>query len=345
MTRQELQQRQLAGQYLTRPGTLSDVAGGLCGLQAQFLPHALHALRIRSGANNLQAAKEALVKSWTLRGTVHIFPLEDLPLYLEPDTYHSRDWTLRDFWNSRPDWALTPQRQDYFSQLILEALESGPRSREQLKELCRAAEMTEAEEGSLFHPWGGGIRQLCQRGFIHYAVQEEKVLCLTPPVTPLPREAAQRELARRYFAHYGPATLHDAMYFFRAPARQVRDWLAQLPLAETVSQGRSYFYIDGASDPSPLPRCIFLAGFDPLLLGYEKKESLYLPPEQLRRVFSLAGIVSPTVLLRGEIAAKWQKKGKTLLVQPFRSLQPTERADLQQEADRLWPQIHLRLEE
>lgn len=345
MTRQELQQRQLAGQYLTRPGALTDVAGGLCGLQAQFLSNALHALLIRSGADRPQVPETMLVKSWTLRGTVHIFPLADLPLYLNPDTYHSRDWTLPDFWNSRPDWALTPRRQDYFSQLILEALGSGPRSREQLKALCRAAGMTEAEEGSLFHPWGGGIRQLCQRGFVHYAVQEEKLLCLTPPVTPLPREAAQRELARRYFTHYGPATLHDAMYFFRAPARQVKGWLAQLPLAEAVYQGRSYFYIDGATEAPPIPRCIFLAGFDPLLLGYEKKESLYLPPEQLRRVFSLAGIVSPTVLLRGEIAAKWQKKGTTLQVQPFRALQPEERADLQQEAERLWPQHRILLRE
>lgn len=344
MTRQELQQRQLAGQYLTRPGTLSEVAGELCGLQAQFLPQALHALRIRSGADGSQA-EAALVKNWTLRGTVHIFPLEDLPLYLEPDTYRSHDWTLPDFWNSRPDWALTPRRQDYFSRLILEALESGPRSREQLKALCRAAGMTEAEEGSLFHPWGGGIRQLCQRGFIHYAVQEEKALCLSPVVTPLPRETAQLELARRYFTHYGPATIHDAMYFFRATARQVKGWLAQLPLQETVYQERSYFYIDGEVAPSPLPRCSFLAGFDPLLLGYEKKESLYLPPEQLRRVFSLAGIVSPTVLLRCEIAAKWQRKGKTLLVQPFRPLQPAECDALQEEAERLWPQHRLRLEE
>lgn len=62
-------------------------------------------------------------------------------------------------------------------------------------------------------------------------------------------------------------------------------------------------------------------------------------------MFSLAGIVSPTVLLRGEIAAKWQRKGKTLLVQPFRPLQPAERDALQEEAERLWPQHRLRLEE
>lgn len=341
----ERKARQLVGQFLTRPGTLTAVASGLCGLQAQFLSHALLGLRLRAADFSPAAAEAALVKSWTLRGTVHIFPREDLPLYLDPESYHSHDWTRPDFWNSRPDWALTPRRQDYFSRLILDSLSDGPLPRERLKELCRARGLTEAEEGSLFHPWGGGLRQLCQRGFLHYAVREEKLLCLTPPLTPLPREEARRELARRYFTHFGPATVHDAMYFFRATARQVSGWMAELPLQELRCQDRTCYLIDSGLAPAPLPRCLFLPCFDQLLLGYEKRESLYLPPERLRQVFSLSGIVSAVVLLDGEVAAHWQRKGRALLLQPFRNLTPEERTLLSREAERLWPEGRLKLAE
>ena len=59
-------------------------------------------------------------------------------------------------------------------------------------------------------------------------------------------------------------------------------------------------------------------------MGYEKKESPFLPPEHLRAVFSLAGIVSSTVLLHGQIAARWKKAGKKLQLCPFRPLTETE---------------------
>lgn len=56
------------------------------------------------------------------------------------------------------------------------------------------------------------------------------------------------------------------------------------------------------------PRCLFLAGFDQLMLGYEKKESLYLAPENLRAIFNLAGIVMPPVMLDGRVVGKWKRR-------------------------------------
>lgn len=47
MTREEICLRRLAGQHLLIPAGPQAVAGDLCGLQAQYPGHALHALRIR----------------------------------------------------------------------------------------------------------------------------------------------------------------------------------------------------------------------------------------------------------------------------------------------------------
>ena len=76
MQRDELLLRRLHNQHLLSPG--ADPAGDLCGLQAQFLRNAVHALRIRTDAPDVSA----MVKTWTLRGTVHLLPERDLPLYI-----------------------------------------------------------------------------------------------------------------------------------------------------------------------------------------------------------------------------------------------------------------------
>lgn len=57
-----------------------------------------------------------------------------------------------------------------------EALEKQSLTREELKDICREAGMTESEESSMFDQWGGGVRELCERGFINYVVQEKKAL-------------------------------------------------------------------------------------------------------------------------------------------------------------------------
>lgn len=321
MTLEEIKLHRLAGQHLIMPAKKLAVACDLCGFQAQFFPNVCQALGLRTGDFPQKDLGEGFLKNWTLRGTIHVFSRQDLPLFMGlEDHYRENHWDIPTWWNQRPDWSLTPLRQQYFSSVILAALEEGPKSREALKALCRVAGMTEAEEASLFHPWGGGLRELCQRGFVHYLAREEKVFTLTPEISPMGREAAWLELARRYFTYYGPATIHDAQYFFRVSAAQVKDWLKKLPVDRCTVEGRTYYFVD---TPAPggddLPECLFLAGFDPLMLGYEKKESLFFAPEHMRKVFNLAGIVFPTILLRGKVVGKWNRKGETELFVPVSS--------------------------
>ena len=316
MTEEEIKLRRLAGQHLLRKSEGQTVVRDLCGVQAQFMANAVHALRIRCGSVHTGA----LVKNWTLRGTVHLFSQEDLPLFIGHEYYRLEDWSVPTWWNQREDWALTPDRQKYFSEVILAALGEGPLGREELKAVCRRAGMTGAEEGSMFHPWGGGIRELCERGFMHYAAEERKRFCLTPEFTPMPKETARLELARRYFTHFGPATLKDAAYFFGTTQREIKGLLDSLPVTAAAHGGKTFFYIEGGTPPlGEMPRCLFLAGFDQLMLGYEKKESLFLPREHLRGIFNRAGIVYPVLLVDGTVAGRWKMKNGKLTVTLFAS--------------------------
>lgn len=59
MTLEEMKLQRLAGQHLLAPNHTQTVVKDLCGVQAQFLSHALHGLSIRCNEVNT----EGLIKS------------------------------------------------------------------------------------------------------------------------------------------------------------------------------------------------------------------------------------------------------------------------------------------
>lgn len=96
MTLEEVKLRRLSGQHLLQKQDTQTVVKDLCGVQSQFLSHALHALSLRCDT----VSTDGLLKSWTNRGTMHLFSAEDLPLFLHAGkTISSARWTL---WNRTP---------------------------------------------------------------------------------------------------------------------------------------------------------------------------------------------------------------------------------------------------
>ena len=348
MLLEEIKIRQLTNQYLLEPADKYTVVRGLCGVQAQFMVHALHSLKIRTTDYDEATVGDGLVKNWTIRGTVHVFAESDLPVFMHCNNgadYRRRDWGGYSYRNPQGQWqwALTPERQKVLAERILAALEDSARTRDELKEVCRKNGMTPLEEASMFDQWGGGIRELCERGFINYTVQEKagkKEYCLSPDFVPIPEDTAKLEIARRYFTHMAPATVRDAAYFFGTTQAQVKKWLSSLPVASAECNGKTYFYIEnGKSYDQDIPDCLFLAGFDQLMLGYEKKESLYLPPLHRRAIFNLAGIVMPAVLLYGEVVGRWKRKNRKVTVELFSGLGQAGISVIKEKAMTVWADI------
>ena len=181
------------------------------------------------------------------------------------------------------------------------------------------------------------LRELCERGFMHYVVQEKKAYIASPEFEPIPEEEAKLETARRYFTNMGPATIHDAMYYTGAKQVEVKNWLKALPVESVECEGKTYYYIpNGKYYDNEIPPCIFLAGFDQLMLCYQKKESIYLPQEHLRGIFNLAGIVMPPILLNGKVVGKWKKKDSKLWITLFEALAAKDRKIIQRTAECFW---------
>ena len=342
MTVHEIKLRRLGAQYLWNKTDSQTAVRGLCGFQAQFLSNALHAMRLRCSDFDECIHPTGLCKNWTIRGTVHVFSEADLGLFVRADggrLYRSLDFSGYTFWNQRDVWSLTPARQRYFSEVILDVLSGGAMTRDALKAVCRAHGMDDGEESSMFDQWGGGIRELCERGFMHYTVTEEKTFCLTPLYTPMTEDAAELELAKRYFTNYGPASIHDCQYFFHTTAAKIKGWLNALPVQSTVCEGKTYYWIENPIPPAEtMPACVFLAGFDPLMLGYEKKESLFLPQEYLRGIFNLAGIVMPAILLDGRVVGRWKYKNRSCSVTLFEDTSDNRRI-ISAYAEQIWSDL------
>lgn len=356
MKPEEIKIRQMTNQYLLDRGEKLTVVRDLCGIQAQFMVNAMHSLKIRCRDFCEETVAEGLVKNWTVRGTVHVFAESDLPLFKHCNNgrdYRRDDWGGYTTWQ-RPDgsyiwyndgdcrrvWALTPERQRYFSHLIVQAVSTSPQTRDELKELCRVAGMTDIEAESMFNAWGGGIRDLCERGFMNYVVQEKKAYIASPAFEPIPEDEANLELARRYFTNMGPATIHDAMYYFGANRTQVKSWLSRLPVTSVTCEDKTYYYIEnGKQYDADIPSVLFLAGFDQLMLAYQKKESLYLPEAHLRGIFNLAGIVMPPILLHGRVVGKWKKKNVKLILTSFEMLDADARKTIESAAEALWTDL------
>jgi len=335
MTEEDIMLLRLRNQHLLEPAGCRDVVRDLCGVQAQFMSNAFHALKIRS--NDFDPERPGgLVKSWTVRGTMHLFDEADLPLFLHEGRRHF----LRPCDTLEADEVMTAERKRYFAAAIAEGVRDGISGREELRELCRHLGASEDEEKSLFNSWGGIIRALCENGTLCHQAGEKKAYRLCPPFEPMGEEEARLEMARRYFTYFGPATVRDAAYFFGRPQRDIKRLLSKLPVTETGCGEKTYFYIDGNGDgPGNMPACIFLAGFDQLMLGYEKTENPFLPPEHLRGIFSLAGIVMPAVLLRGRVAGKWKRQGRAVNITAFESLSKADRDAVEKAAFSLWPDL------
>ncbi len=75
------------------------------------------------------------------------------------------------------------------------------------------------------------------------------------------------------------------------------------------------------------------------MLGYEKKESLFLAQEHIRGIFNLAGIVMPALMVDGNVVGKYKKKDRKLTITLFENINKKDRDAVLEKAGELWDDI------
>jgi hypothetical protein len=142
----------------------------------------------------------------------------------------------------------------------------------------------------------------------------------------LEREEALAELARRYLAGHGPATVHDFVTWSGLPAadgkkafEHISEELVSVEAAGTALSALSSTDLEAAGTCRPR----LLGHFDALLLGYRDR-TLVLDPAYGKRIQAGGGFIQPAVVAGGRVVGTWRldRAGKRLkvVIEPFAEL-------------------------
>ena len=304
------------------------------GVQAQFQSYADVGFWTRMGEDEFSKPwRLDLVRQWSIRGTMHAYLKEEIPLYL----YEGRNYLKPSLHLPSRDGKVSVQEKNYYADLILEALQSGNKSRDDLKELCRRNRLSKEKERSLFNAWGGIIASLISVGKI-YQEYGENHFGLLEDYTPWNKEKAELEIARRYFSGLGPVSLADARYYFKENKSIVEGWMKKLDLKTVEVEGTTRYYL-GELEEGNIPEVLFVAGFDALLLAFEKKENPFFNPKYIRDIYTLTGIVKPAVMLDGELVATWRKEKDKIYICPFMNIRKKDIRRMETTAMEKFPEV------
>lgn len=319
----------LAAQRLVGPRCPSPAATvrWLTAVQAQDLRGALTSVALRSVAGTRRAVEVALeagevVRSWPMRGTLHLVAAEDLPWMLDVTATRAVARAAR----RREQLGLDEATLRHARAVAVAALAGGAQLR----------------RADLFAAWqAAGVATSGQRGYhllLHLA--QTGVLCLGPlrdgeqlvvrvdewidRPRRLAHDEALGELALRYFRSHGPATRADFSRWTGLTAAEVRIGLAlaRPRLARLEVDGDEYLLdpqteevLAGCQDEAS--GTFLLPGFDELVIGYADR-SATLPAQYADRVVPGGnGVFQPTILRGGRIIGTWRRSGQRVTASPF----------------------------
>jgi hypothetical protein len=359
----EVRARRLARSFLTTrasPDRLLEVVHNLGGVHAQVQASAELQLATRVDGITQQDVRDALwecrelVKAWTLRGTLHLHPADDLPLWLA---------AARAVWAGEPQeleaWvdpkgelhpALGRDDVKEIRDAVLGALDGRCLLREELaaQVVQRVGPKAQGRLLSGFAFFGGAA--LCQG-----PPQGSKITLARPDQwvqhwKELDEHESLREICRRYLRTYGPVTPKDfgewfaSRQFKPADARAVFDSIGN-ELEVVDVEGHAAFVLVADTDfPQPEASVRLLSEYDVYVMGFRERDQLV--PDEARRQVAAHGrgkYEGPAgvrfLMIDGIAAGLWERKQRArrieLQVMPSRKLTRSERAGIDAEAERI----------
>jgi hypothetical protein len=330
-----------------------EVVRDIGGLQAQLLVAAELALSARVRDLVERDVREALwsarslVRAWTVRGTIHIVPADDLPL-----------WTaalgVTRFWESRAwleRYELTSREAGAIFERVRDVLDDRSLTREEVANAVveKLGARYRAKVASL---WGDLLAPLTYMGKLCFGpnrganvtfVRADRWIHAWREVAP---DEAWTALLRRYLWAYGPATTADAARWFGVDSEHVLTRLRALGDAAVTTE-RGWVLRDDRRDVgrrASASTVRLLPQYDAYVMGCRPREAIV--PVAVRdriRTFKrgrwegAAGV--PVLLVDGVIAGVWDRLtrgGRVIVdVEPVLPLTAAQRAALSREAERV----------
>jgi hypothetical protein len=280
-----------------------------------------------------------------MRGTLHLIPAEDLPLFTAA---MSTRWIRV----NRPWLKLIGLSEEALLKLVAEigeAVDGTPRTREEIVTAVGKGHSARVHE-VLRSGWGGMLKPAARNGLLCFGPSRGQSVTFVRPepwlgswrkVDP---DAALIEVARRYLRAFGPAGKLDfARWWGNWPGVGTAAWAGlESELAHVSIEGTRAQVLASDLDVIALtpatPSVQLLPVFDPNLLGHANRDHLYAAVHR-SRVSRTAGWISAVVLVDGRVAGTWShavaKQNLRIKVEPFWRLAPKTLAEVRRRADSL----------
>jgi hypothetical protein len=333
-------------------GGMAETARRLCGVQAQVMSCAELALAARVDGLRVEEVRDALwdtrrlVKTWAMRGTLHLLPSDELALW--SGALRTRSYLWRSSaWLRYFDVSI--EELEAFFEVIGTALEREALTRGEIAVAVGEVAGPQARE-HLASGWGSLLKPVAMEGGLVFGPNRGRnVVFVSPrtwigPFEPFETEAAMLELTRRWLRVYGPGSHHDLARWWGTTVGRARKALEGLgdEVVEVEVEGRRALVLE--SDAGALESAKtegparLLAGFDPYVVGFFPRDGL-VEPEFLARVSRTAGWISPVVVVGGRPVGVWEHKLRRgvmeIRVEPFGRLAARWRRELADDAERL----------
>lgn len=321
----------------------AEVARALCGLHAQVMSSAgLTAwARTRRPGRIEDDVHGALVKTWAVRGTLHLLPADELPLWHA--ALSTFDHFLKGAW-VRAFGFQSPDQVEALIAAVGDALVGRTLTREEL-----AAALPEHAD-KLRESWGSALKPAAFRGLLVFAESTgQNVRFTRPPAAERPpADEALRTLTRRYLAAYAPARREDLSRWWGthalspAKAQKRFEALGDEAVVVDVEGERCWALaedLDAMREAAPPKAARLLPLFDQYVVNSNRDVEPLLPAAAKALVFRQAGWISPVVLVDGAIAGVWRHERKgarvEVAIEPFAPLPGWARRQIAEEAERL----------
>lgn len=336
-------------QLLHRPDGFDTTAivRRLAGVHAQVASAAEQAVGIRrpGGIGGVAEAltDRAIVKTWAMRGTLHLLAAEDAGAYLSL-LAAARPWE-RGAWQRE---FVTADQMAAIAEAAIGALDGVVLTREQLAAeiLTRIGDQSLGKK--LSSGWGAVLKPLAWQGLLCNAASQGNRVTFTSPASWLPgwkglldpADAAAVAIPA-YLGAHGPASMAAFdQWLYRGASKKValKSWFGALVASGVLTvvevDGEQLYAriadVDSLAGAARTDRLRLLPAFDQYVLGPGTSDDRIIAPARRSLISKAAGWISPVVIVAGRVAGTWEVD-HTLVVQLFGEAGPVDRTALDDE--------------
>jgi hypothetical protein len=350
--------RRMARHALTEPSadlSPAAIAGVMCGAHAQVLGAAeLSIARRIAGATRTDVQRalwedRTLVKTFGPRGTVHLLPTADLPMWTGalsalPSSVPKHPEPVR----------FTPEQADEVIAAIGDALADADLTVDEVTEAivdrvgAWAGERTMEAFQDRWPRWRQLTSTAAHRGVLCFGPNRGRNVTYTNPHRWLPGfrpddgDTALAALAARYLHAYGPATPEHFARWLNIPPRRAIELFEQLTLelqrVELDGEPGLVSAGDTTTPAQPHRGVRLLPYFDAFVVAGQPRERLFPGPAATRGLTPTGQAGNyPVLLVDGVVGGVWHQRrsGRKLAitVEPLRKLTAAQRRELEDEVD------------